>query len=128
MVTARVALGAARAQTRPMNAEEEKRAVDEVVDRLAARFPDVPRDHVAEVVGKEHVDLAGNPIRDFVPVLVEHEARERLRVEGATPTRIVEVPDAAAAGPLPLGGEVPIETTFNARVGLLNGGLGGGTS
>lgn len=110
-----------------MNAEEEERAVDQVVDRLAARFPDVPRDHVAEVVGKEHVDLAGNPIRDFVPVLVEHEARDRLRVEGATPTQIVEGPDAPAAGPFPPG-EVPIETTFNARVGLLNGGLGGGTS
>jgi hypothetical protein len=63
-------------------------------------------------------------------VLVEHEARERLRGEGATPTRIAEAPDASSSPPGtgPRAGDVPIETTFNARVGLLNGGLGGGTS
>jgi hypothetical protein len=117
-----------------MNAEEEARAVDQVVDRLAARFPDVSRDHVAAIVGEEHLELEGNPIRDFVPVLVEHEARERLRGEGATPTRIAEAADVSSLppgpgpSPTPSAGEVPIETTFNARLGLLNGGLGGGTS
>lgn len=65
-----------------MNAEEEARAVDQVVDRLVQRFPAVPRDRVAAIVGEEHRVLYGNPIRDFVPVLVEHEARERLRAEG----------------------------------------------
>ena len=80
-----------------MNAEEEARAVDQVVDRLAARFPDVSRDRVAAVVGEEHLELEGNPIRDFIPVLVEHEARERLRVEGATPTPIVAAADASGA-------------------------------
>ena len=77
-----------------MNAEEEGRAVDEVVDRLAKRFPDVPRDRVAAIVGEEHLVLEGNRIRDFVPVLVEHEARDRLRAEGAEP---VLTEDAAAA-------------------------------
>jgi hypothetical protein len=77
-----------------MNAEEEGRAVDEVVDRLAKRFPDVPRDRVAAIVGEEHQVLEGNRIRDFVPVLVEHEARDRLRAEGAAP---VLSDDAAAA-------------------------------
>lgn len=65
-----------------MNAEEEARAVDQVVDRLVQRFPAVPRDRVAAIVGEEHRVLDGNPIRDFVPVLVEHEARVRLRAEG----------------------------------------------
>jgi hypothetical protein len=113
-----------------MNAEEEARAVDQVVDRLAARFPDVSRDRVAAVVGEEHVELEGNPIRDFVPVLVEHEARERLRGEGATPTSIVTEADASSppSGPGSRAGDVPLETSFDARVGLLNGGLGGGTS
>ena len=68
-----------------MNAEDESRAVDQVVDRLAQRFPDVPRDRITAIVGEEHQGLEGNPIRDFVPVLVEHEARDRLRTEG-TPT------------------------------------------
>lgn len=77
-----------------MNAEDEARAVDQVIDRLAQRFPDVPRDRVAAIVGEEHQVLEGNPIRDFVPVLVEHEARDRLRAEGATP---VLTADAAAA-------------------------------
>ena len=76
-----------------MNTEEETRAVDEVVERLAARFPDVPRDHVQAVVHEEHHELTGNPIRDFVPVLVEHDARERLRSEGAMPKHHTEQVD-----------------------------------
>ena len=44
-----------------MNADDEARAVDQVVDRLAARFPDVSRDRVAAIVGEEHLELEGNP-------------------------------------------------------------------
>ncbi len=110
-----------------MNGSEEQREVDAVVYRLSDRFPEVPRDHVAEVVIDAHDELDGNPIRDFVPVLVEHEARDRLRAEGARPSSLPEAEDAAA-GPMPASGDVPIETSTNARIGLLNGGLGGGTS
>ena len=109
-----------------MNAEEEARAVDQVVDRLAARFPDVSRDRVAAVVGEEHLELEGNPIRDFVPVLVEHEARERLRGEGATPTPIVATAEASGAGVGQRAGEVSAESTFGSPVGMLNGDVGGG--
>ena len=109
-----------------MNADDEARAVDQVVDRLAARFPDVSRDRVAAIVGEEHLELEGNPIRDFIPVLVEHEARERLRVEGETPAPIVAASDASDAGVGPSAGEASAESTFNASVGLLNGDLGGG--
>jgi hypothetical protein len=108
-----------------MNTEEEARAVDQVVDRLAARFPDVSRDRVAAIVGEEHLELEGNPIRDFVPVLVEHEARERLRGEGATPTSIVAAADASGAGVGPRAGEVSAESTFGGPIGLLNGDPGG---
>jgi hypothetical protein len=107
-----------------MTTEEEARAVDQVVDRLAARFPDVSRDRVAAIVGEEHLELEGNPIRDFVPVLVEHEARERLRGEGATPTSIVPA-DASGTGVGPRAGEVSAESTFGAPIGLLNGDPGG---
>ena len=101
--------------------------VDEVVDRLAARFPGVSRDHVAAVVGEEHLELEGNPIRDFIPVLVEHGARERLRVEGATLIPLGEPATdvSSSAGP-PVGGLRP-ETAFGSRIGLLNGDLGGAT-
>ena len=110
-----------------MNGSEEEREVEAVVHRLVDRFPEVSRDHVAEVVVGAHDELDGNPIRDFVPVLVEHEARERLRAEGARPTSLSEATDAAA-GPMARAGQVQIETAITARIGQLNGGLGGGTS
>jgi hypothetical protein len=77
-----------------MNASEEQKAVDEVAERLAERFPDVPHQHVVEVVSDVHAALDGNPIRDFVPVLVEHDARRRLVAEGAAPTRYDELIEA----------------------------------
>lgn len=106
-----------------MNAEEEERAVDQVIDRLAKRFPDVPRERVAAIVGEEHLVLQGNPIRDFVPVLVEHEARDRLRSEGATP---VLTEDAAAALDGGVGPRLA-EPPYDAPVRLLNADLGGGS-
>lgn len=66
-----------------MDRSDEVRAVAGVVDRLSAHFPDVPREHVEAIVTEEHHRFDGNPIRDFVPVLVEHEARDRLRSGGA---------------------------------------------
>ena len=101
-----------------MNAEEEARAVDQVIDRLAKRFPDVPRDTVAAIVGEEHLGLEGNPIRDFVPVLVEHEARDRLRAEGATPVLITEATVAAETGPGPRIDAVRSEPPFDAPAQL----------
>lgn len=79
------------------------------------------------VVHEAHHELDGNPIRDFIPVLVEHEARERLQATGAQPVRISDA-DAPASGPMIRAGEPETETAFNARVTLLDGGLGGGTS
>jgi hypothetical protein len=73
-----------------MNGSDEERAVEQVADRLAVRFPDVPKDRVVDVVSQAHSALDGNPIRDFVPVLVEHDARVRLRAEGGTRTHTPE--------------------------------------
>lgn len=66
------------------NELDEAKAVGEVVDRLAERFPDIDRARIAEVVESEHRSLDGKPVRDYVPVLVEHGARERLRNELAS--------------------------------------------
>ena len=49
----------------------------EVVERLSQRFPDVSREVVEAAVRVEHEGLDG-PVRDYVPVLVEHAARDRL--------------------------------------------------
>ncbi|RXZ68216.1 three-helix bundle dimerization domain-containing protein [Agromyces albus] len=66
-----------------MDRSDENSAVAVVVDRLSAHFPGVPRANVEAIVTEEHQRLDGNPIRDFIPVLVEHEARDRLRASGA---------------------------------------------
>ncbi|WP_448811041.1 three-helix bundle dimerization domain-containing protein [Agromyces bauzanensis] len=110
-----------------MHIDEEGQALDHVIDRLAERFPDVTRDHVAVVVAEAHLGLEGHPIRDFVPVLVEHAARDRLRSEGAVPIRIA--PDAPA-DPLDADRLERLEHERDEvdpaeRIGLLNGDLGG---
>ncbi|KSU78723.1 hypothetical protein GA0061083_0569 [Pseudarthrobacter enclensis] len=62
-----------------MGVSEEVRAMSAVVDRLAAKHPDVARRVIEDVVQDEHRSLDAGRLRDFVPVLVEHAARDRLR-------------------------------------------------
>ena len=57
-----------------MNPAEESRSIDQLVDRLGERFPHIPQQTIRDVVSDAHRGLDGAPIRDFVPVLVEHEA------------------------------------------------------
>lgn len=66
------------ADTFPMGVSEELRALGEVVDRLAARFPAMSREQIEEVVQQEHSMLDTGRVRAFIPVLVEHAARDRL--------------------------------------------------
>jgi hypothetical protein len=56
----------------------EKAALTEVQGRLSQRFPQLSEEVVEAAVRLAHAELTG-PIREFVPVLVEHIARERLR-------------------------------------------------
>ena len=58
--------------------EHEARALEEVVQRLVARFPDVAEDRVRDIVRAAHQEFANRPIRDFVPVFVERAARTEL--------------------------------------------------
>ena len=60
-----------------MDRHDEVAALGEVKERLAERFPDLGPDVVEAAVRVAHSQLTG-PIRDFVPVLVEHIARDRL--------------------------------------------------
>jgi len=50
-------------------------AVEGVCHRLTERFPDVPPDTIERTVREIHGHFDG-PIRDYVPVLVEHQARD----------------------------------------------------
>jgi hypothetical protein len=58
--------------------EHEARAVEEVVERLVARFPDVPEVRVRRAVTAAHQQFENRPVRDFVPVFVERTARDEL--------------------------------------------------
>ncbi|GAB3046625.1 hypothetical protein GCM10027053_00320 [Intrasporangium mesophilum] len=55
----------------------ESRAIEEVVARLSERFPGVALEVIEAAVRVAHEGLEG-PVRDYVPVLVEHAARDRL--------------------------------------------------
>ena len=58
--------------------DEESGAVEELIDRLVAQFPEVPSDSVRAIVNASWEEFTGRPIRDFVPVLAERTARHRL--------------------------------------------------
>lgn len=69
-------------QTRLVTPIEEDPAVaGPMVDRLAQHFPGTQRDHITETVRDGYRALSDNPIRAYIPNLVEHGARTRLRRE-----------------------------------------------
>lgn len=65
-----------------MAQQDEDPDTELIIERLEERFPASDADHVKEIVDQEEERFAGAPVRDFVPVLVEREAREQLRAEG----------------------------------------------
>lgn len=61
-----------------MEADSEQAQLDVVAHRLEVRFHELPTEVVAAAVGDAQEDLRAAAIRDFVPLLVEKEARDRL--------------------------------------------------
>ena len=59
--------------------DHEDQAVGHVIDRLADKFPDRPRSVIEHVVSEERHLLDDKPLRDYIPVLIEHGAKSRLR-------------------------------------------------
>ena len=53
--------------------------INEIVDRLAVRFPDIPTTTVRDVVTQSYTELADARVRDFVEVLVEKQAKKQLK-------------------------------------------------
>lgn len=70
-----------------MESTTEDQALSALAQRLRERFPSQPPETIEKVVRDYHRDFDGDPIRDFIPVLVERQAVDRLR----------EVPDQRAA-------------------------------
>jgi hypothetical protein len=78
-----------------VNQADEMKALAEVQSRLQQQFPHVAAEVVEAAVQVAHSGLTG-PIRDFVPLLVEHAARDRLALAGLddAPTGAQPEPDA----------------------------------
>ena len=90
-------------ETAASPARDERVAIEHAIDRLAERFPTVDRARVEQIVDEELHRLDGGRVRDFIPVLVEHEAKERLRSE-AVPLPLEQVMDGGAARRAETGG------------------------
>jgi hypothetical protein len=67
-----------------MKPSDEDRALDEVAERLAKRFPRVPADTIVGLVQEHHRRFDGRPIRNFVPILIERAVKDQLRSQRTT--------------------------------------------
>jgi hypothetical protein len=45
----------------------EQTIMDQLTERLSARFPQVPAETVASVVQDQHARFHGRPVRDYIP-------------------------------------------------------------
>ncbi|MFC9350411.1 three-helix bundle dimerization domain-containing protein [Arthrobacter sp. NPDC057013] len=63
--------------------DEKESTVEQVVERLAGRFPEADRGRIAGIVSEEYDALDSGRIRTFIPTLVEKGAKTRLRREFA---------------------------------------------
>jgi hypothetical protein len=53
-------------------------AIEQLVDRLQQKHPDVSPDTIVTVVHQHHARCYGRPVRDFVPLFVERGAKREL--------------------------------------------------
>jgi hypothetical protein len=63
----------------------EQTIIDHLVARLTNRYPAISESTVASVVHDMHARFDGRPLRDFVPLLVERQAKSELERLCATP-------------------------------------------
>lgn len=64
--------------------QAEAQAIALVVERLQVRFPGTPRHTIDRAVVEAHREFDDQPIRDFVPILVERQVRDQLRGRSAS--------------------------------------------
>ena len=110
---------------------DEDRAIDEVVSRLSEKFGALSPEHIKDVVDEELHQFDGGRVRDFVPVLVERAAKQRLKAEAKAVDASPDAATAAGGSAAPVDEPVeldPMEVDRRSRQsGLLLGDLGGGT-
>jgi hypothetical protein len=62
----------------------EQTVIEQLVVRLTSRYPAISQSTVASVVRDVHSRFEGRPLRDFIPLLVERNARSELERLHAT--------------------------------------------
>ncbi|MDT5235751.1 MAG: hypothetical protein QOF47_1738 [Mycobacterium sp.] len=61
----------------------EQTVIEQLVVRLTSRYPTISQSTVATVVRDVHSRFEGRPLRDYIPLLVERNARSELeRLDG----------------------------------------------
>jgi hypothetical protein len=65
-----------------MTSDAERTAIAHVAQCLSLRFPNIAPAVVSRVVRDTYDSYGTHPTREFVPILVEDAARDRLRVIG----------------------------------------------
>lgn len=68
----------ARSETRIVTEFDQRREIEILIDRLSAEFPGVPEGSVHQVASAAWAEVAHNPVRDAVPDLAEHAAKDSL--------------------------------------------------
>ncbi|MFE4456611.1 three-helix bundle dimerization domain-containing protein [Nocardia tengchongensis] len=61
-----------------MAANDEDQQIEELVGRLTDKFPEIGAGVIAGIVADVHHGFEGRPVRDFVPLLVERMATQKL--------------------------------------------------
>lgn len=56
-----------------------EQTISEIVDRLAVRFPSYPTSTIRDAVAQAYDELKDARVRDFIEVLVEKQAKKRLK-------------------------------------------------
>jgi hypothetical protein len=70
-----------------VNEMDESKSLDRVVADLESRFPGVARHTIEQVVEGEYHQFDGAPVRDYIPVLVAHSAKNSLKKLSKAPRR-----------------------------------------
>ena len=68
-----------------MAKKSERELVDEVVQRLGDKFPQLPVGLIATAIEDAYIHLEQSVIRDYIPLLVERRALNELLVPAANP-------------------------------------------